>query len=354
MQGPRSISFMHASTRTSARLRARLTRLPVVLAALVVAIGGLSGGTAAAATAAATDRLPNLVATPATDIAFGTGTELRFSTLSWNAGTGPLELRAGDVSGGTQRVWQRVYRDDGTSSDLPAGDFVWHSTHNHFHFEQYARYEIQPVGSPGGSQRTGQKTTFCVMDTTAMDLRLPGAPSSGGYSSCGNSYQGMSVGWGDRYGSSLAGQSIEMSGMTSGDYELRIVIDPQDRILESNDADNSSCVLVRIDMTRRSVTVLNAAGCDTYLGSITPSRVAVGASIAVTIKGTGFASGMSASFSGGNGAAPSISGLSIVDASTATATVSVPRRKRPGSDPVWDLRLGPATLRDAVTVCSGC
>ena len=34
------------------------------------------------------------------------------------------------------------------------------------HFNDYALYTLQPVNAPGGSLRTGAKTTFCVMDTS--------------------------------------------------------------------------------------------------------------------------------------------------------------------------------------------
>ena len=44
------------------------------------------------------------------------------------------------------------------------------------------------------------------MDTTKIDARLPGAPRKSVYSTCYANVQGMSVGWGDTYGSYLAGQ----------------------------------------------------------------------------------------------------------------------------------------------------
>lgn len=206
---------------------------------------------------------PNLKALPASDISVVTNLagdpELRFSSSSWNAGLGPLELIAGEVAQGRQNVYQRIYSGGGSFTDLLAGNFVWHEGHNHFHFEDYALYTLQAV--KGKSRRSSTKTSFCVMDNTAVDLGLPGAPPAAVYAQCGNSAQGMSVGWGDTYGSHLAGQEISLKRFKSGDYRLIIEADPKNRLLETDETDNVSCVLLRIDMRRRTATVLNAEGC---------------------------------------------------------------------------------------------
>ncbi|MFM8944646.1 MAG: lysyl oxidase family protein [Actinomycetota bacterium] len=339
------------------RRRGVLLRFRAVTAAsLALALGATLLAARPVEAATGDQMLPNLKATPATNIAFGSGTDLRFSTLSWNAGTGPLELRAGAIDTGTgkQDVWQRIYLEGGGSTDRLAGTFVWHVAHNHFHFEDYARYTLQPVNAPGASSLYGQKTTFCVMDTTAKNLSLPGAPNASTYSSCGNTYQGMSVGWGDMYGSSLTGQSIDMAGMPNGDYRLSIEVDPLNHLSEATRTDNSSCVLLRISVTARTVTVLNPNSCDppASVTSMTPSSVAVNGSINVTITGTSLTSGLAVSFANGNGPAPTVSNVVYVDATTITATVTVApsRKKTRVTDPVWDLRVGTATLLNALTV----
>src|SRR5688572_7758473 len=153
--------------------------LPRRLAALVTAaLLTLPAGLALAATG---DPLrPNLRALPASDVRLATTADgrtlLRFSTTSTNVGLGALELRAGavDAATGRQKVYQRVFLEGGGAQDQPVGDFVYHPEHDHVHFEGYALYELQPVEAPGGSLRTGSKVTFCVMDTTRIDTRLPG------------------------------------------------------------------------------------------------------------------------------------------------------------------------------------
>jgi hypothetical protein len=284
------------------------------------------------------------------------GSTLRFSTTSWNNGTGPLELVAGpvDTGSGKQRVDQRVYLSDGTSFLHQAGFFEYHETHNHIHFDDYALYTLQPVNAPGGSLRTGSKTTFCVMDTTKINTQLPGAPSSPVYSTCGRYVQGMSVGWGDTYGSHLAGQEIDITDNPDGVYQLKIEIDPKKVIIESNENDNVSCVLLDIRMPS-TVTVLDNSGSCSTVVAITPNSAPMGWTGQVTITGFGLADGMAVSFEGGNGPRPVASNAFVVSNTDTldemTATVSVPFKKQPGRDPVWDLRVGSAgILRNAFRV----
>lgn len=201
---------------------------------------------------------PNLQALPASDIrleASGTQTLLRFSTITVNVGTGPLELRAGPTVGSSQKVYQRIYLEGGGFEERVAGDFEYHPTHGHFHFEDYANYVLQPVDAPGASQRTGTKTTFCIMDTTRYNTRLSGAPKKAFYTTCGSQVQGMSVGWGDKYGYWLPDQWIDVTGLPDDTYVLRIIVDPLNRLAETSDDDNVS--ELRIQLGGGTVTVLD-------------------------------------------------------------------------------------------------
>ena len=226
----------------------RLTRTLTGTAALGVVIClGLANDASAA-----TDKLPNLTPFKASGVAIATAADgtkqLRFNTTSWNNGTGPLELRGGtvDTSTSKQQVLQRIYQTDGSFREVQAGTFEYHPTHNHMHFDDYAVYTLQPVNAPGASSRTGTKMTFCIMDTDKVNLKLPGAPKRAVYKTCGSSMQGMSVGWADTYGSYLDGQSIDITGLPDGDYNLSIEVDPKGQIVESNDSDNKSTLGIRI------------------------------------------------------------------------------------------------------------
>jgi Lysyl oxidase len=301
---------------------------------------------------------PNLRPKPASQLLISDpttgGKELRFSVTSYNWGLGPLELRAGETGSQGQNVYQRVYNDDGTHTDYFAGTFVWHPAHNHFHFGDYALYSLAPINAPGGSPKSGSKTTFCVMDTAKVDGSLPGAPQHAVYAVCGSTIQGMSVGWGDTYGYHLEGQSIDITGNPSGDYCLTIQIDPKGKLCEADEPtdcgssrDNTASSLVRIDVERNTVTVLDNTGCavggEVVVASISPASAAPGSTIPVTITGSGFAPGATLTFEGGSGPPPAAKNVVVVDENTVKADVTV-KKGKPGKDPVWDVRVGSGIL----------
>ena len=328
------------------------------LLSFAVAIVG-AGSLATGAWAQAVDKPPNLTPFPASNISLvstvsGTST-LRFSTTSWNNGTGPLELVGGEVvtGSGKQKVYQRIFATDGTSYLHYAGDFAYHAAHGHIHFDDYALYTLQPVDAPGGSTLYGEKVTFCVMDTTKVNTSLPGASANPVYTVCETQVQGMSIGWGDTYGSHLPGQEIDLTGAADGIYQLKIEIDPNKLLVESNKNDNISCAL--IDIKRPStVTVLDISGGCSAVSAITPSSAKAGTSVQVTIAGYGFTPGMSVNFERGNGPRPVATNVQLASDSPTldmlTATVTVPAKKQLGKDPVWDLRVGNSLLRDAFQV----
>ena len=206
---------------------------------------------------ALTAKEPNLVALPAEDVRLvveGETSTLRFSTLSWNNGAGPVEIYGGDIIGGDkQKVIQNIYNDDGSITEHQAGDFVYHEDHSHIHFEGYATYTFQSVDAPGGSERYGQKTSFCLMDTDRINHKLDGASKRSVYNTCSGAVQGISVGWGDKYGYQLAGQKIDLTGLSDGDYTLIVEINPLGHLVESNYADNISEVIVRLENGTASI-----------------------------------------------------------------------------------------------------
>jgi hypothetical protein len=303
-----------------------------------------------------TEMLPNLSPFDAVDIRFdanGSAT-LQFSTISRNVGVGPMELVGGpsDPVAGRQVVYQRVYLSNGTFYDRTAGTFEYHEEHFHFHLDGYAKYVLRPLGPSGGGDVESQKTSFCLLDNQVVNLTLPGAPQQPVYSTCNPDLQGISVGWGDKYGFQLPGQSFDVSGKPDGDYQLIIEIDPFKHLSETNDEDNISCVVVRLSVAARTVT--NRGPCtststNVTVSSITPNGITSGSTINVVIKGTGFAPGIAVGFENGSGPAPVASAVQVIDANTITARVSVknggPRRSR-----VWDVRVGPAVLTRGFTV----
>lgn len=308
------------------------------------------------------DVFPNLEPFPASDVQLTDGgNTLRFSTTSWNRGAAPMELVGGEIiedgtpdSPGSRVVYQRIFAADGSSRLVSVGTFEYHGdNHNHFHLEDYARYTLQPVNAPGGSQRTSSKVSFCLLDNAKINTRLPNAPKKPVYETCNPYVQGISVGWGDTYASFLEGQSFDFSGNPSGDYLLKIDVNPLGNLFESNYTDNVSCALLRIDVNAQSVQVLDTTCNATYgqitVNSITPNSIRAGSQSSVTISGSGFGNGINVHFENGSGKIPVVSNVVVVDASTITATVTIATGGST-ADPVWDLHVGTAVLPNALTV----
>ena len=177
---------------------------------------------------------------------------LRLSSEVANVGSGPLELWGGATSGTTQEVFQRIYGANNSSNDVLAGEFVFHPSHGHIHFEGFATYnlrEINPDGSMGAVVASGGKTSFCVINLrnpfpdAAADADLV---NGRGGNSCG-SIQGLSVGSSDVYSSGLADQWIDVTDVESGNYFLEVIADPDNAIIEEDESNNSAAVQITLN-----------------------------------------------------------------------------------------------------------
>ncbi|MGH8615810.1 MAG: lysyl oxidase family protein [Gammaproteobacteria bacterium] len=326
------------------------------------------------------DLLPDLRALPARDVAVVLGAQgqptgqMKFTTTSWNSGGERLELITKELDTGAskRRVDQRIYCNDGTYYEHSAGFFEYHAAHNHVHFNDYANYILEPLDANPQNIRKGTKTTFCIIDTTNINTQLLRAASSPVYSACATqvygSKQGMSVGWGDTYGSYLEGQSIYTGDLPPGLYRLRIVIDPKDQLLEISNDNNESCKLVEIGFgLDGSQYVADKGLCvdpppTPQLYAINPTSLSQGTCSMVTITGDNLVPETRMSFLYGTGPLPAARNVEFPDAATVKATVCVPKspgkKPRLGSNPVWDLfsgnptlpHVGSATLEDAFRV----
>lgn len=176
---------------------------------------------------------------------------LRLSATTANIGEGPLELRGGDlVSSESQEVHQRIYQSDGTFIDRLAGTFEYHSSHGHLHFEGYAEYQLRavlPGNQVGEVVATGGKTSFCLIDVAPYDRLMLGVPDAPVYTGCRGERQGLSVGWADLYESGLPDQWIDVTDVPNGQYWLQITVDPDNQIVELDETNNTSQILIDFD-----------------------------------------------------------------------------------------------------------
>lgn len=171
------------------------------------------------------------------------GNLLRLTTAMANVGDGRMELRGGATIGDTQEVYQRIYDTDGTFTDTLAGTFIYHPEHGHIHFEDFAEYRLRTVlsdGSVGDVIASGEKVSFCLLDVDRYDTTGPASPY---FLTCGQ-VQGISVGWADVYDRGLPGQSIDITGVADGQYWLEVIVDPANRLIESDETNNVARILI--------------------------------------------------------------------------------------------------------------
>ncbi len=193
---------------------------------------------------------------------------LSFGNTVADTGTGPLELHPRiedcDQNGNFQddrTAYQRIFRDanddgyftrgvDTVFQDRVAGCFTYDPAHGHWHFQDYARYDLRAI--PDGTLiRTNTKVGFCLVDTDHLFPGLPGSPSRPFFLSlCGSTdTQGISIGWADTYSPLLPRQWIDITGVPDGDYCFVSTADPDDLLVELDSSNNSASRPLHLDAT---------------------------------------------------------------------------------------------------------
>src|SRR5207237_2460044 len=174
---------------------------------------------------------------------------LRLTTATANRGRGDLELNGGNVlPSGSQEVYQRIYLQGGGSVDRLAGTFTYHPSHEHIHFDDFAAYRLRqltPGNGVGNSVAEGEKISFCLVDVDHFDDTLPGSPIPRRSINCGQ-MQGISVGWADVYDQTLPDQWIDITDVPDGPYWLEVQADPLNRIVESDETNNTVRILINV------------------------------------------------------------------------------------------------------------
>jgi lysyl oxidase len=236
-------------------------------ALLIMPVVGLMLLATAQPAAAATPGLPDLAMAPLADLSVDNTADgralLRFSTTIVNIGTGRFELSASrpDTSAAF-KVRQRLYDADGSADErrtsaklIFAGD-----GHTHWHVRNLESYELSSTGD-GAKVGTSAKAGFCFSDDVRYRPSLAGAPASAQYHrpQCGTPsslslVMGLSVGWGDRYGSKLPDQYIDITGLADGAYRLRATADASNWFKESNEKNNRTWVDLTLKHVRGKVT----------------------------------------------------------------------------------------------------
>jgi Lysyl oxidase len=195
--------------------------------------------------------------------------KLRFGTIAYNVGDGPIEVRAGDRDGREMnRVRQWIYRSDGTGRAILKPDarvFYAGDGHDHWHVARFIVVHLTPKAGTSANQRRIRKIGFCLLDSVAMPeaQRPPNSSSNPAYFNCGTSQNtkirvGISVGFGDNYPPEFAFQAVDVTGLPAGDYRLCATVNPRGIWTEKNNnfSNNSFWMDLHLNAATGAVTVL--------------------------------------------------------------------------------------------------
>lgn len=234
--------------------------LTVALLLPAAALAGLTAGWGGDSAPSAdppvgSPRLPDLAAEPPRNLEtrlVNGRWHIAFTTIILNVGAGDFLLRA-SREGDQWRVEQGIPYTEGGAEVVPVNArLAWGGDgHNHWHVERVASVrlgstESRSLPEDGPRARIDSKAGFCFYDHTH---ELKRGPDKGVYSAygCGmNDSQfvgmGLSTGWNDTYGSTLPGQTIDVSGLEDGTYRMWFLVDENGWFRESTEANNASWI----------------------------------------------------------------------------------------------------------------
>jgi Bacterial Ig domain/Lysyl oxidase len=232
-----------------------------VALAILIALGMLLAGVTHQAPAFGAERLlPDVVADPPNNVSLESSTTegglkgsgeakllLRFNGYLHNVGPGALDFRGSRSSPAEpMHAFQRVYNSDGTFKEEPSSAeliYVSADGHNHFHLQHAARYSLWN-SARSAEVAPAQKVGFCLDDSEHVEPSI--GPSVAVYSDatgrkfCRQNepealslFEGVSIGWRDRYDASLAFQWVDASYVLPGEYWLREDVNPTGVIKET-------------------------------------------------------------------------------------------------------------------------
>jgi hypothetical protein len=177
---------------------------------------------------------------------------IRFDSTTHNVGDADLEVGDPDCPNCIANPGAECGNPDFHCS--PAGG------HNHAHFSNYARYELL---SGAEVVRTGGKFGFCLEDTFCAEAIEK--------FTC--EFQGLTAGCEDTYSKFLGCQYIDVTGLPSGEYTVRVTVDPDARIPESDETNNASEYPVLIEGTEELDVVLPGTSLEVKARPTTGQRL---------------------------------------------------------------------------------
>jgi hypothetical protein len=266
-----------------------------MLAAVLVLVGAFLVGGRPAGAAVVT--LPDMQIKVPTNLISagvdpGTGHKmLRFTHVTWDAGTGPFEIDPTyNPSTGTASFVQSIYNSQNPGHwsfdhSVPLATIGVFDPPDDYQFPltSFTLNVPNADGTPGAVVATSPKNEYCITGDVFVG-GVPNAPSqtSPPQSNCTDPTKplGWSVGWGDQYDQTDAGQPIDLTGIADGTYVLHATVDPQHLLTESNTSNNVTDTTIRIAGT--AVTVVS----QTQPGNNPPSVAVTNPQANANVSGT--------------------------------------------------------------------
>jgi hypothetical protein len=258
-------------------------------------------------TLAASITLPDMqlkVPTSATSIGTNSTTghrQLQFTHITWDAGTGPFEIDPTYSSQtGMASFRQAIYKSTqpgawSYAQSVPVvapGIFNAPSDYN-FPLTRFTLNAVNSNGSVGPVVATSPKTDYCITADTYVG-GVPNTPNSTfiPISNCTDPTKplGWSVGWGDQYDQTDAGQPIDLTGVPDGTYTLVASVDPLHVLTESDRTNNVT--QTKLQISGNTVAVLSQSTPVTVPPAVSLASPSAGANVSgtVTLQATAVAS----------------------------------------------------------------
>jgi hypothetical protein len=188
---------------------------------------------------------------------------LRFSNGIANLGDGPWRMRPefpdnldpSQTQGAIQELLDSTDSSGSVVYEANVSEFEFHPTHNHWHIDGVALYEIRAskgraigtadIGAVAGGNSI--KTTFCLIDWIKLDSNTNnGTNSDRVYWDCFATHQGISVGWVDQYHHATDGQELELTNLPAGLYYLVSTANYEQTFIEKDYGNNRAWVAFQL------------------------------------------------------------------------------------------------------------
>ena len=196
---------------------------------------------------------PDLEALPAGQIKLSKDKQrLQFAATVWNGGQSPLVVDGYRDSTDVPELTAYQYFFDADGNQVgyrQIGAMEWdpRPTHQHWHFENFAKYSL--VDADKQQVVVSKKEAFCLANTDAVDLTVPGAAWKTTEEDlgtvCGDQTslavrEALNSAWGDTYAQYRGGQALRVGDLPNGVYYIKVEANPFGNILESDTTNNVS------------------------------------------------------------------------------------------------------------------